>query len=141
MTVVGNGYAMAGNDDPPPRLALCDVLARPAHYSGRTMTMTVSITATKEGGFLWSSSCRNLGLTLQIEDQAKSETGIQNLLEMLRQHGLSDHPVTATLTGVFLYNQKDEYRNRPRSVFRVSSATEIKQTDAKVSHIDPPKPQ
>jgi hypothetical protein len=45
------------------------------------------------------------------------------------------------MTGVFLYNQQDEFRNRRRSVFRVSSATEIKQADAKVGHVDPPKPQ
>jgi hypothetical protein len=127
LTVVRSGYALAESSDAPPRVALCEVLAHPAEYSGKTMTMTARITATKEGSFLWSPSCRNLGLTLQIEDQAKSDTGIQSLLEMLRRHGLSDHPVTATLTGVFLYNQQDEYRNRRRSVFRVSAATEIKQ--------------
>jgi hypothetical protein len=141
LTVIGNGYAIAENGDPPPSFALCDVLARPADYSGKTITMTVRITATKEGSFLWSSSCRNLGLTLQIEDQTKSDTGVQSLLEMLRQHGLSDHPVTATLTGVILYNQQDEYRNRRRSVFRLSSAKEIKQTGVKVGHVDPTKPQ
>ena len=131
LTAVGSGYGIAEGSDAPPKVALCEVLAHPADYSGKAMTMTARITATKEGSFLWSPSCRNLGLTLQIEDQAKSDTGIQRLLEMLRQHGLSDHPVTATLTGVFLYNQQDEYRNRRRSVFRVSAASEIKQADAK----------
>lgn len=141
LTSFGCGYATAESSGAPPKVALCDVLGRPADYSGKTLTMTVRITATKEGSFLWNSSCKNLGLTLQIEDQAKSDTGIQGLLEMLRQHGLSDHPVTATLTGVFLYNQQDEYRNRRRSVFRASSATEIKQAGARASRVDPPKPQ
>jgi hypothetical protein len=141
LLVVGSGCAIAQSKDAPAKVALCEVLAHPADYSGKTMTMTTRITSTKEGSFLWSSSCKNLGLALQIEDRAKSDAGIQSLLEMLRQHGLSDHPVTAMLTGVFLYNQQDELRNRRRSVFRVSSATEIKQADAKVGHVDPPKPQ
>lgn len=141
LTAFGCGYATAESSDATPKVALCDVLRHPADYSGKTLTMTVRITATKEGSFLWSSSCKNLGLTLQIEDQAKSDTGIQSLLEMLRQHGLSDHPVTATLTGVFLYNLQDEYRNRRRSVFRASSATEIKQAGARAGRVGPPKPQ
>ena len=139
--VFGCGYAAAQSSGVSSKVALCDVLAHPADYSGKTLTMTVRITATKEGRFLWSSSCRNLGLPLQIEDQAKSDMGIQGLLEMLRQHGLSDHPVAATLTGVFFYNQQDEYRNRRRSVFRVSSATDIKQAGVKSGHVDPQKPQ
>jgi len=141
LTVIGSDYAIAESSAASPKIALCEVLAHPADYSGKTMTITARITATKEGSFLWSPNCKNLGLTLQIEDQAKSDVGIQSLLEMLRHHGLSDHPVTAMLTGIFLYNQQDEYRNHRRSVFRVSSATEIKQADAKVGHVDSLKPQ
>ena len=130
LTVFGCCYAAAQSNDAPSKVALCDVLARPAGYSSRTLTMTVRVTATKEGSFLWSSNCKKLGLSLQIGDEAKSDAGIRNLLKMLRLHGLSDHPVVATLTGVFLYNQEDE-QHRHRSVFRVSAASEIKQEGVK----------
>lgn len=129
-TAFGCGYVAAESRGASSKVAFCEVLAHPADYSGKTLTMTVRITATKEGSFLWSSNCRKLALSLQIEDEAKSDTGIQNLLKMLRLHGLSDHPVVATLTGVFLYDQEDEHHRR-RSVFRASAASEIKQEGVK----------
>lgn len=130
LTVFGCGYAAAETGDASSKVALCDVLAHPTDYSGKTLTMTVRITATKEGSFLWSSNCRKLGLSLQIEDEAKSDADIQNLLKVLRLHGLSGHPVVATLTGVFLYHQENE-QHRRRSIFRVSAASEIKQDGVK----------
>jgi hypothetical protein len=153
-TAFGSGYAIAEPNDAPPTIALCDVLAHPADYAGKTIALTVHITSTKEGSFLWSSRCRNHVLKLQIEDQARSNKGVQDLLEMLRQYGLSDRPVTATLIGVFLYSNQDGDGSRRRSVFRVRSATEIKQAEPKsakmspantLSHesgqIDPPRPR
>jgi hypothetical protein len=91
--------------------------------------MTARITATKEGSFLWTPACRNLGVvSLQLEGQAESDSGLKGLQEMLRSHGLSDHPVIATLTGTFTYNQQpDEHRHR--AVFRANAASDLKQSD------------
>lgn len=129
MTIIGGSCAAFAHGTPA-KVTLCEVLARPAEYSGKTLTMTVRVTATKEGSFLWSPGCKNLQMPLQIEGQAKSNSDIQNLLEMLRLHGLSDHPVIANLTGVFLYNQHDEYHSFPWSFFRVSAATHVRQSDS-----------
>jgi hypothetical protein len=133
----GRCYAEAENTEATPTVALCKVLAHPTDYSGKTITITVHIASTKEGTFLWSASCRNLVLALQIEDQARSDESIRDLLQMLRQHGLSDHPVTATLTGLFLHNNQRGNSNRHRSVFRVRSASEIKQAEPKSAKASP----
>src|SRR5580698_6738766 len=90
------GRAQADSSGVPQSASLCVVLARPTEYSGRTMRMTARITATKEGSFLWTPACRNLGVvSLQLEGQAESDSGLKGLQEMLRSHGLSDHPVIA----------------------------------------------
>jgi hypothetical protein len=123
LTVVGRVHASS----PPSEAGLCEVLAHPSSYSGKTLNITARITSTKEGSFLWDKSCRNLVVALRIGDEAKSDAGVQNLLQMLRLHGLSDHAVIATLTGVFLYDQRVENTDRSRSIFRVSAASQIKQ--------------
>lgn len=90
--------------------------------------MTVRITSTKDGSSLWSPECRKFGLDLKIDASARSQKGISDLYQAMKLYGLSDHPVVATLTGVFIYDQYDETRHRRRSVFTASAATDIKQS-------------
>jgi hypothetical protein len=126
LAVAGNTCANANSRDASPTVSLCEVLTHPSNYSGRKVKMTVRITSTKEGGFLWTPSCRSLGVaTLQIDDAVDSDSGISDLLDLLRSHGLSDHPVIATLAGTFIYNpKKDEHRQR--SVFKANAASNLK---------------
>jgi hypothetical protein len=123
---VRNGSA--AQTEKPVNVSLCDVLARPKDFSGKTLIMTVRITSTKEGSFLWSPECRKLVLHLEIDASARSQKGISDLYQALKLYGLSDHPVVATLTGVFIYDQYDETRHRRSSVFNASAATDIKQS-------------
>lgn len=96
--------------------------------------MIVRITATKEGSFLWTPGCRNLGVvSLQMEGLSESDSGMKGLQDMLRAHGLSDHPVIATLTGTFTYNsQADEHRHR--AAFKANTASDLKQS----AHLERP---
>jgi hypothetical protein len=110
-------------------VSLCDVLARPKAFSGKSMTMTVRITSTKEGTTLWNPACKGLGVDLQTDASARSQPGISALYQALRLHGLSDHPVIATVTGIFIYDQYDEVRHQRRSVVKATAATDIKQSD------------
>ena len=126
LLVAGSLYAQADSSS---ATSLCEVLAHPVDHSGRTLRMTVRITATKEGSFLWTPRCRNLGVvSLQMEGESESESGMKALQDMLRAHGLSDHPVIATLTGTFIYNQQpDEHRHK--AVFRANAASDLKQAE------------
>jgi hypothetical protein len=121
--------ARAESSGNPPAVSLCEVLSHPTDYSDRTLTLTVRITATKEGSFLWVHGCKSLGVvTLVMESQSESESGIKVLEDMLRSHGLSDHPVIATLTGTFTY---DPQANAPRyrAVFKARAASGLKQSE------------
>lgn len=129
LLVAGSLYAQGHSSGASRTISLCEVLAHPADHSGRTLRMTVRITATKEGSFLWTPGCRNLGVvSLRMEGQPESESGMKGLQDMLRAHGLSDHPVIATLTGTFIYNQQPE-EHRHKAVFTVNAASDLKQAD------------
>jgi hypothetical protein len=129
LVAAGVGNCAKGEDnDTPVRVSLCEVLAHPAEYSGKSLIITVRITSTKEGSSLWHPSCRKVGVALQFDASATSGQGIADLREVLRLHGLSNYPVIATLTGVFIYDQYDEVRHRRRSVFKATAATDIKQS-------------
>jgi hypothetical protein len=129
VVVAGTSCAQADSGGAPESASLCLVLAHPTDFSGKTMRMTVSITATKEGSFIWTPACRGLGVvSLQLEGQTESESGLKGLRDMLRSHGLSDHPVIATLTGTFTYNQQqDEHRHK--AVFKASAASDLSQSE------------
>jgi len=129
LLLAGHLRAQVDSIGVPHATSLCQVLAHPADHSGRTLRMTVRITATKEGSFLWTPGCRKLGVvSLQMEGQLESKSGMKRLQDMLRAHGLSDHPVIATLTGTFIYNQEpDEHRHK--AVFTVNAASDLKQAD------------
>jgi hypothetical protein len=119
-------YARGGDSDPPLSVSLCDVLAHPAVYSGKSLIVTVRITSTKEGASLWSPDCRKVGVSLHIESRLGQ--GIPELYRALNLHGLGDHPIMATLTGVFTTDDYDEFRHRQRSAFKATAATDIKRT-------------
>lgn len=129
LLLAGNLRAEADSSGVPHTTSLCEVLAHPTDHSGTTLRMTVRITATKEGSFLWTPDCRNLGVvSLQMGGPPESKSGMKSLQEILRAHGLSDHPVIATLTGTFIYNQQpDEHRHK--AVFKVNAASDLKQAD------------
>jgi hypothetical protein len=129
LLIAGNISAQTDSGGVPQTISLCEVLAHPADHTRRMLRMTVRITATKEGSFLWTPGCRNLGVvSLQMETPLVSESGLKGLQDMLRAHGLSDHPVVATLTGTFIYSQQpDEHRRK--AAFKANAASDLKQAE------------
>ena len=123
---VGVWNGSAAQSEKPVNVSLCEVLTRPKDFSGKTLIMTVRITSTKEGGFLWSPECKKHVLYWKIDASARSQKGILDLYQALKLYGLSDHPVVATLTGVFIYDQYDGTSHRRSSVFNASAAADIK---------------
>lgn len=109
-------------------VSLCEVLSHPATYGGKSVIVTVRILSTKEGASLWSPDCRRLGVWLRIEPEARTGPGIAELREALAQHGLGDHPVIATLTGVFQPDHVDDVTHRKRPVFVALAAQDIKRS-------------
>lgn len=109
-------------------VSLCDVLKEPAHYAGKTLMMTVRITSTKEGASLWSPGCSKLGVSLHVDRKHQSESGIVELYREMDKYGLSDHPIIATLTGIYDVEYFDPIRHRKRIVFRAETARDIKRS-------------
>jgi hypothetical protein len=114
--------------DHPSIISLCDILRHPSVYAGKTVTVTVRITSVKEGSSVWSPACSKLGVGLHIDREARSESGITALYQELDKYGLSDHPVIATLTGVYVADYFDEIRHRNRPVFKPVAARNIKRS-------------
>lgn len=110
------------------KLPLCEVLTHPKKYSGSNLIITARFTATKEGTDLWDNRCPGLGVDLLEDPSVDLHPDIVKLYRMLKEHGLSDHPVTATLTGQFKDDQYDAVRDRKRWVFIVVAASAIGQT-------------
>jgi len=107
-----------------PKVNLCELLAHSEQYVGRTVSVTVRITATKHGTGIWDPSCMGGGADLQWHG---STPGTNQLEEALRQYGMSDHPVIATLTGTWLGKERtaNSFLHQPRTVFLMSDAAEI----------------
>jgi hypothetical protein len=126
--LAGGPCAHGETNGPSVSVSLCDVIEHPRDYSGKSVVMTVRITATKEGTSLWNPSCAKDAIGMLIDAPSESGPGLLELRRAIKLHGLSDHPVIATLTGVFLYNDYDEIRHRRRSVLKVIDAAEIKQS-------------
>jgi len=106
-------------------VSLCEVLSHPATYAGNSVIVTVRILSTKEGANLWSPDCRKRGVWLRLERDARTGPGIAELGQALAQYGLGDHPVIATLTGVFDPNNYDEFAHQKKPVFRAIAAKDI----------------
>jgi hypothetical protein len=115
--------ARGGDSKAPEAVSLCDVLEHQAAYAGKTVIVTVRILSTKEGASLWSPECRKVGVHLRTE--ADAGPGIAELGQALAMHGLGDHPVIATLTGVFDPSYYDEIMRRTRPVFKAAAAKYI----------------
>jgi hypothetical protein len=128
--VAGALVAQVGGNNPPASASLCEVLGRPAEYLGKRLVLSVRITATKDGASLWDLGCSNLGVSLVTDPEVRSEPGISELYRALRLHGLSDHPVTATLAGLFLEDRNHSIRHRGKFVFKAVAATAIRQSVA-----------
>lgn len=122
------GVAQQAVDDAPIKLPLCEVLTHPKKYSGRNLIVTARFTATKEGTNLWDHGCPSLGVDLLEDPSVDSHPDMVELYRMLKDHGLSDHPVTAMVTGQFKDDQYDSVRDRRRRVFIAVSAAYIRQT-------------
>lgn len=110
------------------KVSLCDVLKQPAHYAEKTLMMTVRITSTKEGASLWNPECSKLGVSLHVDRESQSESGIVALYREMDKYGLSDRPIIATLTGLYDVEYFDPIRHRKRTVFRATSAKDIKRS-------------
>ena len=120
--------AWAGVEGGASSVSLCDVLRQPSIYAGKTVTLTVRITSTKEGTSLWSPACPKLGVRLHIDHEARSESGIAALYQELDKYGLSDRPIIVTLTGVYVADYFDEIRHRNYPVFSAVAAKDIKRS-------------
>ena len=104
---------------------LCDLLRKPLLYSGKTITTTVRIVRGKHVTGIWDPACSNLGADLYIEESARSSPSIMELDRMLSEAGMGDHPVIATLIGIWLPNQTtgNKFLPQPRRVLKVSEAS------------------
>jgi len=106
---------------------LCELLQNPLKYSGKTVTTTARIASFKEGTGIWDPACRRRGADLHTEESARSSASIVELDKALRSYGMGDHPVVATLTGVWLPYQftGGGFLPQPRHVFLASTAANI----------------
>jgi len=109
------------------QIPLCRLLADPRAYAGKTVEVVARITATKEGIDIWDPTCKNIGVDLVIDFDAPGKKGFSELEDSLRAHGLSDHPVIATLRGMFIPNQYDKVRRKKRTVLAVESVEGVHQ--------------
>ena len=122
------GVAQQPADAHPIKLPLCEVLTHPSKYSGRSLIVTATFTATKEGIDLWDRRCPGLGVDLLENPAVDSHPDMVELYRMLKDHGMSDHPVMATVTGQFKDDQYDSVSDRRRWVFIAVAASDISQT-------------
>lgn len=125
LVVSGVGVCWASSSErTSARADLCDVLRTPSKYAGKTITVVARISLTKEGGFLWSPGCskRRVRLIIDLKDESGTAGGF---LAALRRHGLSDHPIIATLTGIYVPDYYDDTRNLRYPVFRVTGVAQV----------------
>jgi hypothetical protein len=108
--------------------SICDVLRQPSLYSGKAVTITVRITSMKEATTLWSPACAQLGVSLHVDPESRSGSGIADLYKELYKYNLSSRPVIATLMGVYVTDYFDEIKQRKYPVFKVFSARDIKRS-------------
>ena len=112
-----------------PAVTLCELLSHSKEYQGRDVVITVRITAYKHGTSISDPSCSGRGADLQWKG---SSTGTAHLSSVLREAGMSDHPVTATLKGTWMGEQHTDnaFIHQPRLVFAMSDASDIRRAKA-----------
>lgn len=118
------------NIGPPVSVSLCEVIEHPTDYSGKSVVMTVRIWATKEGTSLWNPACKKYGIRMWFGVPFESKPALLELNRALSIYGLGDHPVIATLTGVFEKDNYDEILHRHYPVLKVINAVDIKRSQA-----------
>ena len=125
--IAGNESFHAGRgDEKAPTVSVCDILRNPSNYVHKTLTVTARITSTKEGAYIWSPDCSKRVITLHFA--TKSGLGIADLYRELDKYGLGDHPVIATLTGVYVRDYYDDIRHVHYPVFSAIAATDVRRS-------------
>lgn len=122
------GTPIAVGETPALRPTLCELFAHPQKYVGKDLMVSARITQTKDGSDIWDPSCPNAGALLQTNPSTESDPTIVKLYRTLRLHGLSDHPVTATLHGILKEEQYEKVPNKRRLIFIVAAASDISRT-------------
>jgi len=122
-----NGETSPTTLDAARTLQLCKLLSNPKVHSGKVVDIQARITSVKEGSNIWDPDCPNLGAILIVDPSPDADPSIHELDRMMRLHGLSDHPVTASLVGVLkIENRRPS--NRKVLVFTAQKARNIGQT-------------
>ena len=116
-----------GSGPPTKKVDLCSLIANSKSYAGKSVATVGRITATKEGIDMWDPACTNLGVDISIDFDATGRRGFGVLEQALKAHGLSSHPVIASVTGVLRWNCYDKTRHKKRTVLEVESVDEVHQ--------------
>jgi len=111
------------------RVTFCTLLADPKTYTGQALEVVARVTATKEGIDMWDPLCGKSGIDLSVDFDATNRAGFKEFEAALKEHGLSDRPVIATIRGVFVFNQYDKTRHQSRSIFTVDSVGDVHQAN------------
>ncbi|SNT25434.1 hypothetical protein SAMN05421770_106109 [Granulicella rosea] len=109
-------------------VSLCELIAHSSLYTGQEVTTTARITFFKHGTALWDPECRGLGADMHSEDSEHQSQSVRELTNLVRQGGFGDHPVIATMTGIWIGQISSEHPSflpQPRTVFKVLSASNI----------------
>ena|ERR1700722_249417 len=107
-----------------PTVSLCELVTHATKYQGRDVVTRVRITVYKHGTSIWDPSCSQRGADLQWKE---SSAGTLHLTSVLKEAGMSDHPVTATLKGTWMGEQHTDngFILQPRLVFAMSDAFDV----------------
>lgn len=113
----------------PTTIALCTLTMAPKADTETLVEVDGRITATKEGIDMWDPSCSNRGVDLSV-DFDSGGVGLKELEQALKEYGLSDHPVIATVDGSFIPDHYDSIRHRKRTILVVKKVSNIHQSSA-----------
>ncbi len=102
----------------PEATTLCEILAAPRSYSGKTVLVTASVAVTREGSLIWQDGCDNSWVGLQFNEPLRSD---HDLADLLVHYRASNRPLTASMVGTFRYG----WLRRER-LLSVSSIREIR---------------
>lgn len=121
-----DGSAATTTSRSPTALSLCTLTMTPKAYTATLVEVTGRITATKEGIDMWDPSC-NRGVDLSVDFDSQG-VGLKELEGALKEHGLSNHPVIATVAGSFVPDHYDSVRHQKRTILVVKRASDIHQS-------------
>jgi hypothetical protein len=83
--------------------------------------------ASKHVTVIWDPACHENGADLHFSSTGAESPSVIELQKVLRQNGMGDHPVIATLTGTWLGTvyYEHQFLAQPRIVFEVIDAQSI----------------